>query len=287
MLPISTPRSLRGFYVLSALAAAPGMALAAPGAFDCVMEASLIVKVGSPVASIVDDVQVDRGAVVKRGDVIAHIASKVEESAVAYNKLRSESTAEIEAKAAILVQKSGVLRRKLGLAKEHVGASQDVENATAEFNVASQELELAKLNHHMAEIEYERSKAEMELRTVRSPIDGIVTQRSIGPGEYFHQESSIATIARVDPLYVETFLPVSLYQQVKIGDVALVHPAEPIGGEREAKVTVVDQVFDAASGTFGVRLALPNADDGLPAGLRCKVTFGETSAAQASTTPKP
>jgi hypothetical protein len=36
---------------------------------------------------------------------------------------------------------------------------------------------------------------------------------------------------------------------------------------------VVDPVIDAASGTFGVRLELPNSDYRLPAGLRCKVRF--------------
>jgi hypothetical protein len=30
---------------------------------------------------------------------------------------------------------------------------------------------------------------------------------------------------------------------------------------------------DAASGTFGVRLELPNRSKNLPAGVRCKVTF--------------
>ena len=40
-----------------------------------------------------------------------------------------------------------------------------------------------------------------------------------------------------------------------------------------ARVTVVDRVVDAASGTFGVRLELPNPDYRLPAGLKCKVRF--------------
>jgi membrane fusion protein (multidrug efflux system) len=38
-------------------------------------------------------------------------------------------------------------------------------------------------------------------------------------------------------------------------------------------VTIVDQVFDAASGTIGIRLELPNSDYALPAGLKCQVRF--------------
>jgi hypothetical protein len=37
---------------------------------------------------------------------------------------------------------------------------------------------------------------------------------------------------------------------------------------------VVDGLIDGASNTFRVRLALPNADFSLPAGLRCKADLG-------------
>jgi hypothetical protein len=35
----------------------------------------------------------------------------------------------------------------------------------------------------------------------------------------------------------------------------------------------VDRVVDAASGTFGVRLQLPNPGYRLPAGLKCEIRF--------------
>ena len=38
-------------------------------------------------------------------------------------------------------------------------------------------------------------------------------------------------------------------------------------------VEVVDPMFDAASGTFGVRLTLPNPDRKIPAGLKCRARF--------------
>lgn len=273
---VAWPRPFGGWWTVGALLGAVVFATgaaAAPATFDCVMEPSLSVKLGSPVASIIANVAVDRGATVKQGQVIAHIESAVEAAVVANNKARADSTAEIKAKQAVLDQKTGILNRKAGLAQQRVASSQDVENAQADFNVAKQELALAVLNHEMAEIELSRSQAALDQRTILSPIDGTVTQRSLGPGEYVHQEATIVSIARIDPLNVETFLPVSYYKLVKLGDVAIVHPNDPFGGDREAKVSVVDQVFDAASGTFGVRLELANPGHALPAGLRCRVGF--------------
>lgn len=258
-------------FVTLLCAVAPAPAFAAT--FDCVMEPSLTVKLGSPIASIISKIEVERGDRVTEGQVVARIESSVEAAVVAANKARVESTAELSAKQALLEQKSGILSRKSGLQQLRVTSNQDLENAQAEFNVAQQEVALARLNHHMAEIELERSVALLEQRTIRSPIDGIVTARTLGPGEYVHQDSTIATIARISPLNVETFLPVRYFGLVKVGDVANVRPDDPVGGDRPAEVNVVDQVFDAASGTFGVRLKLANPDNSVPGGLRCRITF--------------
>jgi RND family efflux transporter MFP subunit len=246
---------------------------ASAATFDCVMDPFLTVKLGSPVTSILSDVMVDRGDVVKKGQPIAQIESAVEQAVVKINEARASSTAEIEAKQAMLDEKSGVYKRKLDLQTKNVSSTQDVENAQAEFNVATQDLVLAKLNRQMAELETNRSKALLEQRTIRSPIDGIVVQRTLGPGEYVRPEANIVTVASVDPLSVEAYLPVRYYGKIKVGDIAIVHPDEPIGGDHKAAVSIVDQVFDAASGTFGVRLNLPNPAYQLPGGLRCRVDF--------------
>ena len=49
--------------------------------------------------------------------------------------------------------------------------------------------------------------------------------------------------------------------------------SELLGGTYKVTATIVDSVIDSASGTFGVRLELPNSDRGVPAGSRCKIRF--------------
>ena len=264
-------RRSRGLVVMAAAALFAGASHAAT--FDCVMEPSLTVKLGSPVASILSRVMVERGDRVLRGQVVAQIEASVEEAVVAANEERAKSTAEIEAKQTILKQKSSVMQRKGDLLTRNSGSVQDAENAQADFRVAEQEVLLAQLGKRMAELELARSRATLEQRIIRSSIDGIVTQRSLGPGEYVHQDAAIITVARINPLNVEAFMPVSLFGRIRVGDMAVVRPDDPVGGDRAARVEVVDQVFDAASGTFGVRLSLPNPDNAVPGGLRCRVTF--------------
>jgi multidrug efflux pump subunit AcrA (membrane-fusion protein) len=47
----------------------------------------------------------------------------------------------------------------------------------------------------------------------------------------------------------------------------------PLKGTFKATVRIVDKVVDSASGTFGVRLDLPNPKGDIPAGVKCRVTF--------------
>ncbi len=92
-------------------------------------------------------------------------------------------------------------------------------------------------------------------------------------GEFAHEQSPIMTIAVLDPLHVEAFVPAGYYGGVGVGTRAQVTMQQPIAGLYEVKVTVVDRVFDPASRTFGVRLDLPNPGYELPAGLTCKLWF--------------
>ena len=47
----------------------------------------------------------------------------------------------------------------------------------------------------------------------------------------------------------------------------------PLGGVNNGTVTIVDPVVDAASGTIGVRLEVPNPSLKLAAGAKCLVAF--------------
>ena len=87
------------------------------------------------------------------------------------------------------------------------------------------------------------------------------------------QDSEILELAQVNPLNVEVIVPVKYFGEIQPGMVANVTLQEPVGGSYEAKVNVIDKVIDAASGTFGVRLQIPNPDYKIPSGLRCEARF--------------
>ena len=213
--------------------------------FDCILEPNIEVNVSSPVPGVLDKLKVDKGDRVTEGEPIIFLKSRVEKAAVNLAKARYEFA------------KRKVERNEEMYQDELISAHEKDEIIT---------------EAKVAEMELEESDEIFKLRTVRSPINGVVSKRNNSRGEYVGSDP-ILTMVSIDPLYVEVIVPVERFGSIEKGMVAEIFPESPVGGTYKAKVIIVESVIDAASGTFGVRLELANSDHKIPAGLKCKIEF--------------
>jgi len=242
-------------------------------AFDCLIQPELLLELGTSVPGLIAEVLVDRGVSVSKGDVIARLESGVEAAAVSLAEARAKNETSVRSAEAKVEFQQRKRDRASELSKKDTIAEAVADEAETAARVAEIELDEAKLNLQLAQLELARAREILEQRTIRSPIDGIVVSRTLGPGEYAFDQAHLVTVAQIDPLKVEVFVPVDFYGKIRPGAPAEVYPEYPAGSRYAATVTVVDQVFDAASATVGVRLELPNPGHRLPAGLKCKVRF--------------
>ncbi|RZN12810.1 hypothetical protein CWO91_02730 [Bradyrhizobium genosp. SA-3] len=279
-------RARRMNYILSGLYLTVGILLTGSGAraeapeilagereFNCVIEPQQTVKLASPAVGMIARLDVDRGDIVRQGQIIGKIEDGVEAATLALARARATNDAPVksaEARAQFLRQKHERLKE---LHTRSVSPLASLQEAEAEVQVAEQQLKEAQLNKELARLEVAHAEEVLNQRALRSPIDGVVVDRLLVPGEYRNDQSPVLTLAQIDPLRVEVFVPTAYFGQIRADSRAKVRPELPIGGVYMASVTIVDRVLDAASGTFGVRLALPNPRLALPGGIRCKVAF--------------
>ncbi len=270
---------MRGGLIAAALVVACGAASAQPAEplggrdFDCLMDAAQRVKLGASVTGLIREVQVNRGDIVRRGQPVAQLAAEVEEANLALARVRATNDAPVlsaEQRAEHARRRAERLAR---LRNSSAFNERDFDEAATEARVAALMLRDAQMNLEAARAELLRAEELVAQRRILSPVDGVVVERLLAAGEYMHEQAQLLTIAQIDPIHVEVYLPVAYFGQARAGDVASVMPEAPVGGRHAARVAVVDRVVDAASGTFGIRLLLPNPDLALPAGLRCRVRF--------------
>jgi RND family efflux transporter MFP subunit len=273
--------------LLTASLLAHGGAALAAQPLGCLIEPARISDVGSPVIGVIESTLVERGDMVAAGQPMATLRADVERQSVAVAASKAQAIGEVRAAEATVELARQKLVRAKDLADQQFISGQALEQARADFQVAEQRLAQAREQRTIFAREQELAQAQLGLRTIRSPITGVVAERFLSTGERV-EEKAMFRVAVVNPLRVEVVLPSSYFTAVRKGMALTVTPDFPGAAARLARVTVVDRLVDGASNTFRIRAELPNADYSLPAGLRCKADLGDSKplpAAQPSARP--
>jgi RND family efflux transporter MFP subunit len=232
----------------------------------------MVVDLASRVDGIVESISVDRGDLVETDQVLVKLDSGVEQAAVAEARSRATASAELKA-SKVSVQFAQRRRDRLEALFLDKAVSRDqLDEISTEADLTRLQLQQAEENQRIAQLELRQSLEILERHTIRSPIDGVVVARYLSPGEST-EDQPILRVAKIDPLRVEVIVPVAAFGLIEVGQAAIVSPEAPKQGDYPATVTIVDRVADAASGTFRVRLSMPNPDYELPSGLNCIVRF--------------
>ena len=242
------------------------------GEYDCMISPNELVDIGSAITGLIAVIYVERGDYVEAGQMLAMLESSVEQAAVRVARAKANREVDLEA-SKVNLELSWKRKERAEALYESDSLSRDLDDqAQTEARLAELQLERAREDHRLAVLDLERATAALKRRAILSPISGLVVERLMAPGEVVERET-ILRIAKIDLLRVQVILPSHLFTRVKAGDAAEIIPEAPYDQPRHAEVAIVDGIIDGASGTFGVRLNLPNEDHALPAGLRCKVRF--------------
>ena len=243
---------------------------ASSAALDCMIQPHQVVQVGTPTPGVIDKVLVDRGDIVTKGQPIVQLQAHVERASLAVARERATQNGETT----VAVSSQELARRELERANElfeqNFVSKNYLDKQRAEVGVAGGRTDQAKERRTLAQREVDLAAAQLEQRTIRAPIAGVVVERFASPGELMDQKPMLR-IASIDPLRVDVLVPAAAFGQVQLGMKGSVVPELLNRSAQIATVKTVDRVIDAASNTFRVRLELPNPGNALPAGLRCKV----------------
>jgi RND family efflux transporter MFP subunit len=246
---------------------------------DCVIEPNDVVEIGSPVTGLIETIHVERGDTVEVGQILVELESGVEKAAVELARVRAGMQSDVKSRAARLSLDERRQGRAGELFERDALSLDEVDQLETEAELARLELRKARENRELAKLELHQAIEALERRIIHSPISGVVVERKMSPGEVVDEET-ILTVAQIDPLRVEVILPSMMFGSIQPGMRAAVVPEHAADRVQVASVVIVDRVIDAASGTFGVRLELPNPDFAIPGGLHCQVRFATDQVAQ-------
>ena len=260
----------------------PATGIAAPAGsgrgdiLGCLLTPQAEVDVGSPVVGVISKVLVDRGDSVKKGQLLAQLVDDVERAAVKSASQRYENRADVAAaKAAYeFAQKKADNAEEL-LAKNFI-SQQARDQSVSEAKVAAMRYAQAQEQRSVAREELAVANAQLGLRSIVAPFNGVVVERYLQAGARI-EDKPVVKLAQIDPLNAEVVVASGRFCRIRPGMKVALTPELQGAATLNALVARVDAVIDAASNTFRVRLSVPNPGGRIPSGLRCQVSFDESS----------
>lgn len=205
-------------------------------------EPSRNIEISAAEAGIIQEVFVKEGQAVKAGEILARLDMRGIQQQV--DIAREE-----------LSLKKKRLNKLQGLLKNQFSSPEEVEQAVSDVVITDLKLKLA--------------EDMVERRTLRSPIDGIVTEMRFDVSESVGGANShVATVVQVTPLRVQFNLKASDARSHKPGDkLPLYFP--DINATVQGRLEFISPVTTAVVNTVRVTMVIPITEAGLTAGMQC------------------
>jgi RND family efflux transporter MFP subunit len=254
------------------------------------------VTVSSEVDGRVDEVLVDTGDHVERGQPLVNVSTTelklaLDQQRALYQQARARlgisgesddlknviDAAEVKKAAADLKETQEIYKRSQMLLEKQLLPRQDFDQtearlhaATAAYDLAVQSVQnlRAQLPQYRAAVEL----AEKKLRdaVIRAPFKGQVKERVVAPGQYLKVQTPVMIIVSMDPLRVRLKIPEMMAGWIRAGEGIHVsveaYPDKTFSG----KLTRTNPVVDPQSRTFEVEALLGNSEGLLKPGFFVK-----------------
>jgi HlyD family secretion protein len=284
-----------------------------------IAQSALVPKISAPVEKFL----VNRGSHVKAGELLAVLENRDLEAAArdskgGYDQAQAtyETTtvadlpqelekAQLDAQAAkqqLETQQQVYDNRKQLFAqgalprKELEQSSLDLTNAHNQYEIAQQHLEAlnkvgkqdtlksAKGHLESARGKYEAAAAQLSYSEIRSPIDGVVTDRPLYPGEMATAGTPLLTVMNTSQVTARAHIPQQQAALLKVGDSASI-TAPGLDRLVPAKVSLVSPALDPNSPTVEIWMQAKNPHEQLKPGTTVQVSMLARSVADALTIP--
>ncbi len=198
-------------------------------------------------AGSVEAVRVNAGDRVRQGQVLAVISSQA----------LADQRGEMLAAQKRMTLARTTYEREKKLWEEKITAEQDYLAAAQAFQEAEIIAESARQKLSSLGAGASVSTQGLTRFEIRSPIDGVITEKKISVGEVLKEDTTIFQVADLSTVWVELTVPAKEVNQLKVGDVGTVK-ASSFDARATAKLSYVGALVGEQSRNATARLVLSN-----------------------------
>lgn len=203
-------------------------------------------------------VAVKDGDEVQAGQLIANLDDAVLRASLEVARAGMSATGDMQSATTQLELKNVELKKLSELFDRDHASQQELDRVRGEVRLAEARIQTVREDLEIRLLEYRRIEAQLMQRQIRSAIDGVVVEVRKDHGEFVSpSDPVVARIVQLDPLLVVFSVPNARRNDVKQGRSVDMR----IGTDSNSTAGLVEYVSptaDASSGTFKIKIRLPN-----------------------------
>ena len=233
-----------------------------------ITRARLDLKLSLPVAGRVEQLLVNEGDHVNKGDVILSLDKTLEALEVDRRKLLLDDVSKLGE----LRQREAVLREQVANARSlqatQLISRKQVEDEEMVYRDVLAQLGGLEIAKKRERVEYELAQEALSRRILRAPADGTIAKINFRVGESLAANDSAVTLVDITKVRFVGTLPAGAAARLSAGMTGRLSLARD-GGEivRQARISFVSPLTDAASGLVEVIAEFDNADKAVRPGI--------------------
>jgi len=127
-------------------------------------------------------------------------------------------------------------------------------------------------------------QVQLDMSKIKSPINGIVDEVNIKPGEFASPGPGLFRVVNANKLKVVAKVADSYLNKVKVGSPVMIY-LKDINDTIQGKVSFISRVVNPMSRTFIVEIGLPGANNNLRANMLASVSINDENRADAMCVP--
>lgn len=213
-------------------------------------------------------VKVKEGDVVKSGDVVAVMSDEVLKASleVARRSMNIKGTLQ-SAEADVALRQTELTKLRQLRERDHA-SQQEVDRVVTELTIAEARQLSVREDLEIKQLEFRRIEAQLEQRSIRSPISGIVSEVTKDAGEFVSpSDPVVARVVQLDPLLVVFSVPLhhrDAFHQNQTVTLQLGYADLTAQGT----VEFVSRTTDSSNSSVRVKVRLPNPNGEYQSGER-------------------
>ena len=214
---------------------------------------------------------VDEGDTVREGQLLASLDTSVLRASLEIAKKRSTMRGRILAAEAEYQIRQRRMSKLNQLRSKGHATQAELDRAELDLATAKASLMVTREEQLLSDLEVTRIQAEIDRRTIKSPINGVVSEVHREVGEVTQiSDPRIVTLVQLHPLKVKFPMTVAQSARLKVGDIVRLD-IEETESTTNAQIDAIAPVLDATSGTVTVTCVFDNARNQFSSGMRCRL----------------